>query len=130
MRQGGMRVRGSDELCLRGPPANQDNSQTVITGTCNRSEMRFFFHFDVKTNQTKFCHPNPNKNNECRWDLCLEATHKQADSLVKRKNCTSANGAGMDRQQWVMPKVTGDPNHRYIKLASASDLCLKQELSG
>merc|ERR1719161_2787636 len=109
LRKGAIKIKGNTNKCLMGVAAGRGDgpSHTMVqTGNCTTHFMRFFFHFAVATNQTKFCNPRAAKSGEgvteslCRWKKCLEAETLSHGGKVKRKTCTNPAHA---RQKWEMP---------------------------
>eukprot|EP00746_Dinoflagellata_sp_MGD_P001009 gnl/MRDRNA2_/MRDRNA2_101870_c0_seq1.p1 gnl/MRDRNA2_/MRDRNA2_101870_c0~~gnl/MRDRNA2_/MRDRNA2_101870_c0_seq1.p1 ORF type:complete len:217 (+),score=20.65 gnl/MRDRNA2_/MRDRNA2_101870_c0_seq1:109-759(+) len=121
-KKGGLRLKGTADLCLRGPNAQMsDDNTTVITGTCNSSENRFYFHFKSSTKQVIFCHPD-STTAVCQWDKCLQAVAVATDQEVQRKTCNS----GITGQKWEIADVSDNLNnvYRYFRPDSNSSLCL------
>lgn len=127
-RKGACKVKGADYRCLKGAPSTCTGTcETVNSGTCNAVEMRYFFHFSMTTNQTKFCVPTAGCTAEscCQFTKCLEASGTSSGSEVMRRDCTTVGDAA-NRQKWQMPYARRrNQAYREIFLKGNNELCLK-----
>lgn len=122
--KGGFKLKGHNR-CLRGASSTCTGAcDTVNSGVCDATEMRFFFHYDTNSNQTKFCVPSSGCTTEgcCQWTKCLEATSLTSGAEVKRKDCSSTNTL----QRWKMSRgLPPNRDYRVIRVQGQDALCLK-----